>query len=146
VDGILADGQQVRLGHTTLTIHVTPGHTRGCTSWTMTTHVDGKPEQVLFVCSVSVMAQYRLVGKESYPGIAQDYARSIATLQALPCDIMLGPHGSFFDLTDKVQRLQYGGANPFIDPDGCKGYLTGAAIQFQRALQSQQAGANRKTP
>src|SRR5437016_7338035 len=35
VDKILHDGDSVTLGGTTLVAHLTPGHTRGCTTWTM---------------------------------------------------------------------------------------------------------------
>ena len=34
IDRVLKDGEQVTLGNTTLTAHLTPGHTRGCTTWT----------------------------------------------------------------------------------------------------------------
>ncbi|MBA3948996.1 MAG: metallo-beta-lactamase, partial [Acidobacteria bacterium] len=47
VDRRLADGDRVRLGETTLTAHLTPGHTKGCTTWTMTAQEDGRGHDVL---------------------------------------------------------------------------------------------------
>ena len=35
VDRRLKDGDEVKLGGSTLVAHLTPGHTRGCTTWTM---------------------------------------------------------------------------------------------------------------
>jgi metallo-beta-lactamase class B len=134
VDAALRDGQALRLGHTTLTIHLTPGHTRGCTSWSMTTHIAGVPRQVLYICSLTVLPTYRLVNKPSYPGISGDYARSIATLRALPCDIMLASHGSFFGLNDKRTKLEAGDRSAFVDPATCKTYLDTADRLYRAEL------------
>src|SRR6266478_8983651 len=35
VDRVLHDGDEVKLGDAVLTAHLTPGHTKGCTTWTM---------------------------------------------------------------------------------------------------------------
>jgi len=129
-DGFLTDGENLTLGHTTLTIHLTPGHTRGCTSWSMTTHIVGKPEHVLFICSLTILPDYSLVTKPSYPGIADDFAHSIALLKSLPCDVMLGSHGSFFHMMENRAALA---TNPaaFVDPKGCKAYLDGADAAYR---------------
>jgi metallo-beta-lactamase class B len=132
-DGYLTDGEKLTLGNATLTIHLTPGHTRGCTSWSMTTHIAGKPEQVLFICSLSILPEYSLVKQPSYPGIANDYAHSIALLRSLPCDIMLGAHGSFFHLKEKRAALA-GNPAAFVDPAGCKAYLDGAEAAYKAEL------------
>jgi metallo-beta-lactamase class B len=132
-DGLLADGEKLTLGHTTLTIHLTPGHTRGCTSWSMTTHIAGKPEQVLFICSLTVLPDYSLVKQPSYPGISNDFAHSIALLRSLPCDIMLASHGSFFHLTEKRAALATSPA-AFVDPAGCKAYLDRADAAYRAEL------------
>jgi metallo-beta-lactamase class B len=132
-DSILTDGEELTLGHTSLTIHLTPGHTRGCTSWSMTTHIAGKPEHVLFICSLTVLPEYSLVKHPSYPGIANDFAHSIALLKSLPCDVMLASHGSFFHLTEKRAALA---TNPaaFVDPAGCKAYLDHADAAYLAQL------------
>ncbi|HEX2591725.1 MAG TPA: subclass B3 metallo-beta-lactamase, partial [Rhizomicrobium sp.] len=134
VDRFLSDGEQLTLGHTTLIIHLTPGHTRGCTSWSMTTHIDGKPEQVLYICSLTVLPDYRLLGKASYPGIADDFAHSIALLKSLPCDIMLASHGIFFGLTDKRAKMEAGDKTAFVNPDSCKTYLAHAEKDYNDEL------------
>jgi metallo-beta-lactamase class B len=137
-DGYLTDGQKLTLGHTTLTIHLTPGHTRGCTSWSMVTRIAGKPERVLFICSLSILPSYSLVKKPSYPGISGDFAHSIALLRSLPCDVMLASHGSFFHLTDKRATIA---TNPaaFVDPAGCKAYLDHADAAYRAELAKETA-------
>ncbi|HEY1962944.1 MAG TPA: subclass B3 metallo-beta-lactamase [Rhizomicrobium sp.] len=144
LDGYLADGEKLTLGHTALTIHLTPGHTRGCTSWSMTTHIAGKPERVLFICSLTVLPDYSLVKKPSYPGIAADYAHSIALLRSLPCDVMLASHGSFFHLAEKRAALA---TNPaaFVDPASCKTYLDQADAAYRAALAKESGGEGRET-
>ena len=132
-DGYLTDGENLTLGHTTLTFHLTPGHTRGCTSWSMTTHIAGKPEQVLFICSLSILPNYSLVKNPTYPGIAKDYAHSIALLRSLPCDVMLDAHGAFFHLTEKRAALATNPAS-FVDPVGCKAYLDHAEAAYRAQL------------
>jgi len=140
-DVVVEDGRKIVLGHTVLSAHVTAGHTRGCTSWTLTTHVKGKPENVLFICSLTVLPHYRLVTNPSYPGIADDYLRSIATLKALPCDIFLAAHGSFFDLQGKYARLgQNPATNPFVDPAGCRAYIDAAETQVKARIAQEKDG------
>jgi metallo-beta-lactamase class B len=139
VDRHLSDGEKLSLGHTTLTIHLTPGHTRGCTSWSMTTLIAGKLEQVLFICSLTVLPNYSLVKAPSYPGIAGDFARSIATLRALPCDIMLASHGNFFGLAQKRARLEAGDKMAFVDQQSCKTYIDTAEQRYNAEMAKEKA-------
>lgn len=137
VDRLLSDREKLTLGHTSLVIHLTPGHTRGCTSWSMTTHIAGKPERVLFICSLTVLPNYSLVKAPSYPGIADDFAHSIATLRALPCDIMLASHGSFFGLVQK--RDKAGDKTAFVDPQSCKSYIDTAEQRYNAEIAKEKA-------
>jgi len=123
IDHILKDGEEVKLGGTTLTAHLTAGHTPGCTTWTTKVDENGKSYNVLIVCSVGVNPGTVLVNNKDYPSIADDYARSFKVLRAMPVDVFLGAHGSFYGLQAKYAKLQAGGANPFIDPAGFKAYL-----------------------
>jgi metallo-beta-lactamase class B len=142
VDKVLADNEKVTLGGVTLTARITPGHTRGCTSWTFPVKVDGQARQALVICSVSVLPGYKLAGPSpSYPRIAADYAATHARLQALPCEVFLGSHGGFFGLPRKRLALQPGQPSPFVDPAGCKAFLTGAEAGFRAELAKQEAAA-----
>lgn len=137
VDRILHDGDTVSLGGTVLTAHETAGHTKGCTTWTLVATENGKPYNVVIVGGTHVNPGYKLVGNKQYPQIANDYAKTFITLNALPCDIFLGAHGSYYDLSAKFPKLQPGQPNPFIDPTGYKQYLADAKADFESELAKQ---------
>jgi len=138
-DRILADGDKVELGGTTLTAHVTPGHTKGCTTWTMQVTDGGQPYNVVFLCSVTVLSGYNLVHDAKYPGIANDFAHTFAVLKSLPCDVFLGAHGGYYGLQDKIAYIQrHDPGNPFVDPAGYRAYLDKAEQSFRQKLAAQQ--------
>ncbi|NIR70936.1 hypothetical protein GWN42_31900 [candidate division KSB1 bacterium] len=124
VDRILKDREQVTLGGVTLTAYLTPGHTKGCTTWHTSVEEDGQRYDVVFVGSTSVLHGVKLVNNPNYPEIAEDYARTFRTLKSLPCDVFLASHGRFFQMLDKAERLKEGASpNPFIDPEGYLAFL-----------------------
>jgi len=137
VDRVLHDGDEVRLGGVVLVAHKTPGHTKGCTTWTMTVADGGKSYHVVIVGSPNVNTGYRLVKNAAYPGIAQDYEQTFRTLKALLCDVFLGAHGGYFDMEAKFQRIKEGGANPFVDPEGYRSYVAEREQAFRRELAKQ---------
>jgi metallo-beta-lactamase class B len=146
VDRVLHDGDEVRLGGIVLTAHKTPGHTRGCTTWTMRAPSGGKPRDVVIVGSWNVNAGFRLVDRPgkpaSYPGIAADYARGFAVLEGLPCDIFLGAHGSYFGMLQKLARAQAGEADAvWIDPEGYRKAVAERKHAFEAELKRQQDAA-----
>jgi metallo-beta-lactamase class B len=123
VDRVLKDGEQVRLGGTTLTAHLTPGHTRGCTTWTAPVQDAGRTYNVLIACG-GLQEDARLVNNRNYPEIADDFAKSIKTYKTLPVDVFLAAHSWFFDPAGKYQRLSKGAnPNPYIDPAGYKAWV-----------------------
>jgi metallo-beta-lactamase class B len=133
-DRIIHDGDTVRLGGVVMTARLTAGHTRGDTTWTMTVEDGGKSFRVVFVGSTSVLSNYRLTKPQSYPGIAADYEKSFQVLKSLPCDVFLGPHGSFFNLTEKREALAKGAQlNPFIDPAGYQEYVKQSEEDYRKA-------------
>ena len=137
VDRVLHDGDEVRLGGVVLVAHKTPGHTKGCTTWTMTVADGGKSYHVVIVGSPNVNTGYRLVKNAAYPGIAQDYEQTFRTLKALPCDVFLGAHGGYFGMEAKFQRIKEGGANPFVDPEGYRSYVAEREQAFRAELAKQ---------
>jgi metallo-beta-lactamase class B len=80
-------------------------------------------------------------GKQaSYPGIAADYAAGFRVLHALPCDIFLGAHGSYFSMLGKYARSKASGENVWVDPEGYRAALTDAEAAFEGELKRQQSG------
>ncbi len=142
VDRILHDGDIVTLGGIRLVAHLTPGHTKGCTTWTMEVREGERPYHVVIVGSPNVNPGYKLVGNTRYPQIASDYERTFRVLAGLPCDIFLGAHGAYYDMDNKLKKLRAGGRNPFIDPDGYRAYVAERERAFRAELSAQQQ-ANR---
>jgi metallo-beta-lactamase class B len=142
VDRVLHDGDEVKLGGTTLVAHRTAGHTKGCTTWTLRAQEAGRAYNVLISCSIGVNPGYVLVNNKDYPEIAEDYVRSFKVMRSLPADVFLGAHGSFYNLTEKYARLEKGGGpNPFIDPEGFKQYVDRSEKTFQARLAEQKKAA-----
>ena len=145
VDRIIGDGERVSLGGFSLIPRITPGHTPGCTTWTMTVrerlrHYD----TVVIVGSPTVPAEYTLVNNRKYPDIVSDYRRTFAILQSLPCQIFLGSHGSYFGLRRKLARLRKGSrTNPFVDPDGYRRFVALSRTAFEEKLTAQSGAAVR---
>ena len=141
VDRVLHDGDEVRLGGTVLVAHLTPGHTKGCTTWAMKVTESGKTYNVVIIGSPNVNPGYKLIHNNNYPQIAEDYERMWSVLKSLPCDIFLGAHGGYFGLEEKYPRKKQGGMNPFIDPGGYKKFVAQKEQEFRTELAKQTSAA-----
>ncbi len=142
VDRVLHDRDTVELGGAKLVARLTPGHTRGCTTWTFQVSDGGRTLNAVIIGSPNVNPGYTLVNNASYPQIAADYVKTFALLKTLPVDLFLGAHGGYFNLAGKLAKLQAGGANPFIDPDGYKAYVAEREQAFEKELARQAAEAH----
>ena len=140
VDRVLHDGDTVSLGGTVLTAHLTPGHTKGCTTWTMKVQEGGRSYDVVIVGSPNVNEGYKLVNNASYPQIASDFEKTFSVLRSLHCDVFLGAHGIYYDMESKYARLNRS-ANPFIDPKGYQEYVKDRERAFREELTHQQAAS-----
>lgn len=84
-DRILRDGDKIELGGVSMIAHLTPGHTKGCTTWTMKVNEGLKQYHVVFVGS-STVPGYKLVNNRAYPTIAADYKQTFRVLKSLPAE------------------------------------------------------------
>ena len=139
VDRVLHDGDEVKLGGTVLVAHLTPGHTKGCTTWTMKVTEGGKTYHVVIVGSPNVNEGYKLVANSAYPQITEDYERMWRVLKSLHCDFFLGAHGAYFGLEEKFPKMKEGGVNPFIDSEGYKKYVAQKEKEFRSELSKQKS-------
>jgi metallo-beta-lactamase class B len=157
VKRVLEDGDTVRLGEVTLTARRTPGHTPGCTTWTMKARLGGASRDaadVVIVGSPNVNPNYRLVAPAKtapsdvfyYPEIASDYEKSFRLWKSLPCQIFLGAHGNYYGLEAKYQRWAAGDTRAFIDPAGYQAYIAEREQAFRQKLAEQRAEAGRASP
>jgi len=137
VDRVLHDGDEVKLGGATLTARLTPGHTKGCTTWTMKVNDGSKLRDVVIIGSPNVNPGYKLVGNTIYPRITEDFEKTFRVLQSLSSDYFLGAHGSYFDMETKYPRFKAGNSTAFIDPAGYKQYVAEREQAFRRELKKQ---------
>ena len=152
VDRVLHDEDAVTLGGVTLTAHLTAGHTRGCTTWTMKSHLPGEPagttRNLVIVGGVGFWSEYHFVATAghpvSYPGIVNDFEHTFATLLAMPCDVFLGAHGGYFNMESKLKRLAKEGPRVFVDPAGCRRFVEAAHANFERELRKEKADSLRE--
>ena len=143
IDRVLHDGDTVALGGTTLVAHLTPGHTRGCTTWTLKVADGGRSYDVVIIGSLGVNPGFQLVNNREIPQMADEYARAFKTSRALPCDIPLGSHPGMYNLAEKYAKLGKGGPNPFIDPAGYKAELDLDEAMYRAVLDAQTKAAAR---
>jgi len=123
VDRVLHDGDSVAMGGSRLIAHLTPGHTKGCTTWTTRIREPKRVLNVVIVGSPNVNAGYYLVDNKNYPGIAEDYVMTFSVLKGLACDIFLGAHGEYFGMKAKYEKLKAGDQDAFVDPQGYKEFI-----------------------
>jgi len=138
VDRTLHDGDSVTLGGMTLVAHLTPGHTRGCTTWTTKVQDGGQTYNVMINCSLrppNVLT----------PAIVQEFNRSFKLVRSLPCDVQVGDHPAQYSMQEKYAKVRNGGPNPFIDPAGCQTETDIEEAMFHAIEAEQQKGAPTKT-
>lgn len=143
VDRVLHDGDEVKLGGVVLVAHKTPGHTKGCTTWTLKVTDNGRSYDAVIVGSPNVNPGFRLAGRPSYPGIVADYEKTFRVLESLHCDLFLGAHGAYFGMNAKYARLKAGDRMAFSDPAGYASYVAERKATFEKELARQRDGAQR---
>ncbi len=131
VDRVLRDGDTVKLGDVVLTAHHTPGHTRGSTTWVTQLVDGGRAYAVVFPDGGGFNSGYRLAKDPSYPGINDDYRRTLHTWEMLKPDIWLAFHNEAFDLAGKRKRAETAGVNAWIDPEGYRQYVAAKRRAFE---------------
>jgi metallo-beta-lactamase class B len=141
IDKVLHDGEAVTLGGTTLVAHLTPGHSRGCTTWTLKVDEGGKSYDVVIIGSLGTNPGFKLVNNAETPAIADEFARAFKVSRALPCDVPLGSHPGMYNMQAKHAKLAAGGPNPFIDPEGYRLELDIDEAMFRAVLAEQRKAA-----
>lgn len=147
VDRVLHDGDKVELGGATLVAHLTPGHTPGCTTWTMQVRDGARTLNAVIIGSPNVNPGYILVGNKTYPQIANDYVKTFAVLKTLPCDLFLGAHGAYFGMLAKIDKMKADPSqNAFVDPAGYKAYVAEREATFRKEWARQQKNPGSPAP
>lgn len=140
LDHTLRDGEEVSLGGTTLIARRTPGHTPGCTTWTMTVEEGGEEHRVVIIGSMGVNPNFQFVDNRDNPDIVDQYRRGFSVLRSLSPTIPLASHPAMYGMAEKYQRLGMG-PNPFVDPDGYSTELDAVEALFLDVLAEQEREA-----
>jgi metallo-beta-lactamase class B len=136
---ILADDETVRVGPLALTAHFTPGHTAGGTTWSWTACEGGRCLNMVYADSISPVSEegFRFSQSDRYPTILAHFERSFATLDALPCDILMTPHPEGSRLFERVAARDAGAADALVDPAGCVRYAAAGRQRLARRLETE---------
>lgn len=142
IDRVLQDGDKVSLGGSTLVARLTPGHSKGCTTWTMTVEdeEDGRSYEVVIIGSMGSNPGFQFVNNPDNPTIADEYKQGFRVLRSLTPDVPLGSHPAMYNMAGKYARIGQG-PNPFVDPAGYTAELDAVESLFVQVLSEQERGA-----
>jgi metallo-beta-lactamase class B len=140
IDRVLQDGEEVRLGGSTLVARLTPGHTRGCTTWTMRVQEGGRSYDVVIIGSMGSNPGFQFVNNPNNPTIAEEYKQGFKVLRSLKPDVPLGSHPAMYNMAEKFEKIGTG-PNPFIDPAGYTAELDAVEGLFLQVLAEQEKAA-----
>ena len=118
VDKIITDGEEIELGSIRLKVVESPGHTAGSVSYTMTVRENGRNYRVVIANMGTINPGKRLVADPTYPGLAEDFAKTFRRQKAIEIDIWVAAHGSQYGLHSKYRPGQPYSPDTFVDPEG----------------------------
>lgn len=139
---VLRDGEILRLGRLALTLHYTPGHAPGASSWSWQDCEGEECLNLVYADSLNAVSDdvYRFSGADGSGGIAASFQRSIDKVAQLPCDILVPVHPGQAQLDDKLARRAAGTKpDPFIDSTACRRYAEAAREKLAARLQQERA-------
>jgi metallo-beta-lactamase class B len=137
VDRVFTDGEKIRLGDVELTAHLTPGHTRGSTTFAMTIVDGGRNYALLFPNGTSVNPGYRVARNPSYEGIGADFRRTFRVLESMQPDVWLHPHNETYRYDAKLAQSAKQGVSAWVDPDGYRRWLAAQREKFESTVRSE---------
>jgi len=140
---VIRDGETLTVGDVQITAHFTPGHTPGSTTWSWRSCEGSRCVDVVYADSLNPVSadEFRFSGGAGTPSIVASYERSIDTVEALPCDILLSPHPGFFGMQEKLRRRSAGEADVFVDPNACRAYAGASRTRLEQRIAAERAAA-----
>lgn len=135
----IAEGDHVKLGAIDITAHATPAHTPGSTSWTWTSCEGDRCLNMVYADSLTPVSDddYKFSDDAAHPGVLETFRHSIATVGALPCDILLTPHP---DASDLWHRLGSGATAPLVNANACTRYAATATKNLDARIAREHEG------
>ena len=129
VDRVMQDGEALVLGLLSLTMHATPGHSPGSTSWTWQS-CDGIRDcpKVAYVDSVTAVSadEYRFT---DHPEYLAAFRQSLDKIEAIECDFVITPHPGASQFYERIA-----GDAPLFYDYACPGYARWGREQLEARL------------
>lgn len=139
---VVEDGETLDVGDQAITVHFTPGHTPGGTSWTWRSCEGERCLDMVYADSLTAVSApgFRFTGDDTRPSIVTSFRESIATVASLPCDILVSTHPEFSNLFEKLERRESGGdPEALVDRGACRDYAAGATKTLDRRIEEERA-------
>jgi metallo-beta-lactamase class B len=91
---VIANNQTLRVGPIAITSHFTPGHTPSGTSWSWDACDGANCHHVVYADSQTPVSadDFFFTRSKRYTTGEADFARGLATLDGLKCDVLITPH------------------------------------------------------
>jgi metallo-beta-lactamase class B len=137
---VVKDGEELRIGDTAITAHLTPGHTPGSTAWTWKSCENSSCLDLVYADSLTAVSLdgFRFTGDKTHKDVSGEFERSIAKVEALPCDIMLSTHPGASGLFERLERRKSSPTpDPLIDKQACRAYAANARKNLAQRLQTE---------
>lgn len=142
-DKVFQDGDTLRVGDIVIKAFLTNGHTKGSTTFVTDVVDAGKKYHVVFPDGLNINAGYRVAKNPSYPGIADNYRRSISILGKLKPDIWLTAHNSIDGYREKLARSAKEGAKAWVDPAGYDQFLAHEKKYLENQIKNEMGIVNK---
>lgn len=134
VDGLVAEGEPVRLGKLALTPMATPGHSAGALSWQWESCEAGECLTVLYTDGLGPISadDYRF---SDHPAYLEAFREAIHKVRDARCDLFLSPHPTASAIPERIA-----GEKGLVDPEECALYAKDIEEMLDRRL-AREAGA-----
>lgn len=133
---VIADNQTLHVGSIAITAHFTPGHTPGGTSWSWDACEGASCHHVVYADSQTPVSadDFFFTRSTRYTTGEADFARGLATLEHLSCDVLITPHPGASSLYDRLAKRDAGDPNAFVDPALCKKFVADARAAVAKRM------------
>jgi metallo-beta-lactamase class B len=129
---IVQEQEVVRLGALELTMHPTPGHTPGGTSWAWRACEGARCLAFVYADSQTPISddEFRYSSDPRYPSAVADLRRGQEILEQLRCDVLITPHPGASRFWERVRTAPGG----LVDREACRRYVETARQQLTDRL------------
>jgi metallo-beta-lactamase class B len=80
---------------------------------------------------------FKFSASREYPNALADFQHSFATLEKLPCDVLISAHPEASQLWERLEASATGGSDAFVDPQACRTYVAAARTLLDARLEQE---------